>query len=373
MKIAVNLARYLTGILFVFSGFIKAIDPLGLSYKMQEFFEAFALDGFFPGLMHFLHPNALTFSILIITLEIVIGVALIIGWKKRLTLTLLLILILKFTGLTAYVLFSGKIRACGCFGDCIPLTPAQTFGKDILLLVMTLLLWWKRAYIQPLARPVVMTLVVVLALLISVFVQLYSMKYLPMMDCLAFKKGTNILKAREMPVDAEPDVYDYTFVYQKDGKEEAFTMDNLPDETWEFVDRKQVLVKKGKNNVPLINDYNLTTKEGVDVTEDIFNQSGQYYLLYIRYTNGIDQKAMESLKDFIEENKLQEKVYVICSQVSSVESFLSALNFPYKEILLLDATAIKTAARSNPTLYWMEGAVVKDKWGWGNFDDIPKP
>ena len=134
MKLIVNIVRLLTGLLFIFSGLVKAIDPLGLAYKMQEFFEAWASGGFLKGLMNVLDNYSLPFAIIMITLEVAVGIALLLGWNKKITTWALLLLMLFFTFLTSYVLFSGKIRACGCFGDCIPLTPIQTFSKDILLL-----------------------------------------------------------------------------------------------------------------------------------------------------------------------------------------------------------------------------------------------
>ena len=155
MRILVTIIRVLTGALFIFSGLVKAIDPRGLAYKMQEFFEAWASDGFMNSTMETLgHGNyALFFSIAMITLEVAVGLALLIGWQKKLTAWILLLLILFFTFLTGYVLFSGKIRACGCFGDCIPLTPIQTFTKDLILLSFSLILLMNLKFIQPLAKP----------------------------------------------------------------------------------------------------------------------------------------------------------------------------------------------------------------------------
>ena len=131
MKIIVNIARVLVGCLFIFSGLVKAIDPLGLAYKMQEFFEVWAASGYLKGMMDLLYDQALLFSVLMIALEVLLGVALLLGWRLKPVSWLLLALTLFFTFLTSYVLFSGKIRACGCFGDCIPLTPVQTFTKDL--------------------------------------------------------------------------------------------------------------------------------------------------------------------------------------------------------------------------------------------------
>src|ERR1043165_9209328 len=132
MKVIISIARFIVGVLFIFSGLIKANDPLGLSYKMQEFFEVWG--------MHFLNDFSLAFSIIMITFEIVAGVAVLVGWRMKLFSWLLLLLIIFFTFLTGYANFSGKIRECGCFGDCIPLQANQSFIKDVVLLVLILLL-----------------------------------------------------------------------------------------------------------------------------------------------------------------------------------------------------------------------------------------
>src|SRR4249920_2457277 len=144
MKGSVLIARIIVGVLFVFSGLVKAIDPLGLTYKMQEFFEVWAREGYAPLVMNWMYNHSFLFSILMITLEVVLGVALLAGWNKKMVLRFLLGLMLFFTFLTSYVLFSGKIATCGCFGDCIPLTPLQTFTKDIILLLLVIFLLFKQ-------------------------------------------------------------------------------------------------------------------------------------------------------------------------------------------------------------------------------------
>src|SRR5918997_5568029 len=139
MKLLLNITRIIVGILFIFSGLIKANDPLGLSYKMQEFFEVWG--------WHSLNDFTLAFSVLMIAFEIVAGVAVLVGWQMRIFSWLLLLLIIFFTFLTGYALFSGKIKTCGCFGDCIPLTPMMSFIKDIILLVLILLILIGSRYI----------------------------------------------------------------------------------------------------------------------------------------------------------------------------------------------------------------------------------
>lgn len=197
MRIVITLARLLTGTLFIFSGLVKAIDPRGLAYKMQEFFEVFARQGFFKSMMDALTEQALAFSIIIITLEVILGVALLLGWQKRFTTVMLLMLMILFTFLTSFVLFSGKIKACGCFGDCIPITPMQTFVKDIILLILILLLIFKIDYLRPLNKPLILSLYLLLALILTLALQFYVLKHLPLVDCLPFKKGNNILELRK--------------------------------------------------------------------------------------------------------------------------------------------------------------------------------
>ena len=370
MKMTVTIARILTGLLFIFSGLVKAIDPRGLAYKMQEFFEAWANDGFMKGMMEGLNHYALSFSIIMITLEVVVGVALLIGWQKRITTWLLLLLMLFFTFLTSYVLFSGKIRACGCFGDCIPLTPIQTFTKDIILLCLVLLLLIGQKYIRPVAKPFFSFLYILLATIFVLILQVHVLKHLPLKDCLPYKKGNDILKLMEMPADAVPDKYDYVFVYEKNGEKKDFTMNALPDSTWNFAERKQVLLQKGKNNIPLISDFSLSS-DGDNVTTSILSNPKEYYLVYIKE---LPEHAGNWITEFSRINKQAKaqgkEMYVVTAEHDVIENFLKQNNIAVDGLLTCDAIVIKTAARVNPTLYKMKGAVVQDKWAGADFDEV---
>lgn len=375
MKIVVNIVRIITGTLFIFSGLVKAIDPKGLAYKMQEFFEAWSNSGFTPSLMKTFDNNALTFSIIMITLEVLVGLALLIGWKKKFTVTILLLLMLFFTFLTSYVLFTGKIKACGCFGDCIPLTPTQTFTKDIILLLMVLFLLFNLKYITPIAKPFLSGLYIAIAAAVVLFLQWYVLRNLPLADCLPYKPGNNIMELRKMPENAIQDKFEYLFTYEKDGVKQDFK--TTPDSTWKFVDRKQTLIQKGSNNVPIINDYSLTTQSGSDSTEDILNAKGEYYLLYIKdleaYPTNWDGDAT-----FINSAlKAGKQLYIVSSQVDKVKAYLANLADLKDKVIAIkflscDATVLKTVARVNPTLYLMNGPVVKQKWGWPSFENIIK-
>jgi uncharacterized membrane protein YphA (DoxX/SURF4 family) len=375
MKIVVNIIRIFTGLLFIFSGLVKAIDPKGLAYKMQEFFEAWGNSGFMPGLMKIFDNYSLVFSIIMITLEVMVGVALLIGWKKKFTVVLLLLLMLFFTFLTSYVLFTGKIRACGCFGDCIPLKPTQTFTKDIVLLLMTIFLLLNLKYITPIAKPFLSALYVLAATVAVLFVQWYVLRNLPLVDCLPYKVGNNIVELSKMPANAIQDKYEYVFTYEKDGVKKDFK--TSPDSTWTYVDRKQTLIQKGSNNVPLINDFSLTTESGVDSTNDILNYKGEYYLLYIKDLEGYPSNTYNDV-EFIKSCLVNKKpLYVVTSQLTKVKDYLSKSALLKERIgeikfLTCDATVMKTVARVNPTLYLMNGPLVKQKWAWTNFSTVFK-
>ncbi|RYY49390.1 MAG: DoxX family membrane protein [Chitinophagaceae bacterium] len=366
MKLIVNIVRVLTGLLFIFSGLIKAIDPRGLAYKMQEFFEAWSHSGFLPRLMESLQQYALGFSVIMITLEVVVGLALLLGWRRKLTSWLLLLLILFFTFLTSYVLFSGKIRACGCFGDCIPITPVQTFTKDIILLLFAILLLTQRKYLAPLVKPAIAGIIILLATAGTVFLQWYVLRHLPLKDCLAYKVGNNILELRKMPANAVPDKYQMSFIYEKDGQQKEFTAENLPDSSWNFKDRKQTLLAAGKNNVPLINDFNLTTATGNDTTEALLSSNGTYYLLFVKDAAGLPA-GFDRDKALLAEASQQHipLLLVGAEREKLVQRFGSAA-----PILTTDATALKTAARADAVLYRMNGAVIQQKWGWADFDKV---
>ena len=378
MKVLVNIARGLVGGLFIFSGLVKAIDPKGLSYKMQEFFEVWARDGFLPKLMNTFNEHSLTFSIVIITLEVFLGLALLVGWQKKMTTWLLLLLTLFFTFLTAFVLFTGKIKACGCFGDCIPLTPTQTFTKDIILLVLEVLLLMGHKFIQPLFKPIICPAILAMAISGVLFLQTYVQHHLSLKDCLPFKVGNNILELRKMPKDAVPDKFDYTFVYQKNGEKKEFGVNNIPDSTWQFVDRKQTLIQKGKNNIPLINDFSFTTESGNDTTEAILGQEGEYYLMYTSLFDEIKNPAKDWMEDIIlliKANTLNKKLFIVTTQIEQSKKryqvFIEGKKIT-QPIFTCDATALKTVARSNPTLYLMNGSIVKQKWGLGDFKKVFK-
>jgi uncharacterized membrane protein YphA (DoxX/SURF4 family) len=327
--------------------------------------------GYLPDVMLALNNHAFLFSVIMIILEVVLGVALLVGYRTKLTLRLLLLLMLLFTFLTSYVLFSGRIRTCGCFGDCIPLTPIQTFSKDILLLGLIILMLFKNKYIQPLFKELLPLAIVLIATIGTCLLLWHVYEHLPVKDCLPFKVGNNILELRKMPKDAVQDEFSYVFIYEKAGVKKEFTTD-FPDSTWTFVDRKQTLVKKGKNNVPLINDFSLSDKDGNDSTEAILNKPA-YYLLFVKEVDNSEDKWMNTFTDVYNKAKKEGlPIYVVASDREKVTKLFNKAHDFKLPIYTCDGTSIKTAARANPTILVMKGAVVQHKYSWADFDALLK-
>src|SRR5829696_6197233 len=196
MRGLVRIIQILVGVLFIISGLVKANDPLGLSYKMQEFFELwngelasshFFLKNGLISFFDFLHNHSLALSVFMITLEIIAGMALLLGWMKNFVLWLLLLLIIFFTFLTGYAFLSGKFKNCGCFGDCIPITSKTSFLKDLVLLILIGFLFWHRDKIRPLLSPRAMMISMLAITFLSFAIQWYTLVYLPVVDCLPFK------------------------------------------------------------------------------------------------------------------------------------------------------------------------------------------
>lgn len=373
MKTVVNIIRFIVGVLFMFSGLVKANDPHGLAYKMEEFFEKWAGDGILPSLMNGLHQYALEFSVVMIVLEIVVGVAILLGQWKRFFLWLTFVLIVFFTCLTGYAALSGKIATCGCFGDCLPLTSMQSFIKDLVLLAMILLLLAGSKWIKPVFSAALNVLFLLVGIVFSIGFQWYVMHYLPVVDCLPFKKGNNILELRKMPANAVPDKKEYRFIYEKDGRQNEFSVKDLPDSTWTFVSRKDVIIEKGSNNEPPIKDYILTSQSGEDTTQAVLSLDADYYLFYVKNVINTSKDWGETFNKIYSDGKQKGiPLCIVSADPEGAQQYFNQqlhLNLP---ILSLDATAFKTAARTNPELYLMHGPVVKKKWGKSSLSKVIK-
>ena len=356
MKALVTVSRIIVGLLFIFSGLVKANDPLGLSYKMQEFFEVWGMSG--------LNGFTLLFSLLMNAFEIIAGVAVLLGWRMRLFSWLLLLLIIFFTFLTGFALFSGKIKTCGCFGDCIPLTPTQSFWKDIFLLVLIVIIFIKREYIQPLFHRFLNGLIIFFVVIFCVVGQWYVLTYLPIVDCLPYKKGNNIKALMKTPEGAMPDSFSIVFKYRKDGKDVEFDMNNFPadfdEEKYQYVDRIQKLVRPATAQAPIA-DFVIRNTQGNDITDSILDQPNPYVLLFVKDATTATRSWIENAAAVAKAAAAKQMpLYIVTATVGDVQSQL--FNVQNVFVLMGDATVIKTAARVNPTFFIMEGGVVKAKY-----------
>ncbi|MBA2499283.1 MAG: DoxX family protein [Chitinophagaceae bacterium] len=356
-KILLQISRILVAILFIFSGLVKANDPLGLSYKMQEFFDLWQVNA--------LNDYSLAFSVLIIAFEIIAGIALLIGWRMRIISWLLLLLIIFFTFLTGYAYLSGQFKDCGCFGDCLPITPLTSFLKDVILLVLIGFIFYHREKIRPGFSSPINNLIMILATIFSFAFQWYVLTFNPLVDCLPFKKGNNIPNKMMIPANSITDSFAIRFVYEKDGQQHSFSPAELPDDldTYTFVERKDELVRKG-NAEPAIKGFALHTADNIDITESILQDTGYVLLLFV---NDRDNNVMKGLKGSEMEKALsnakdqQFPVYVISNTSDNVSRQLNEMGWDYP-VLKLDFTAYRTAARTNPALYLLNKGTVVDKW-----------
>lgn len=366
MKTTLKIIRFIVGILFIFSGLIKANDPLGLSYKMQEFFEVWGWHG--------LNDYTLALSILMNAFEIIAGVAVLVGWRMKLVSWLLLLLIIFFTFLTGYALLSGKIHTCGCFGDCIPLTAQTSFIKDIILLILILLLFANRNKITGALSTPASLAILTITTVFSFGVQWYVLMYLPVLDCLPYKKGANIEKNMKVPAGAIPDSTVISFVYTKQGQEVEFTSDQFPedfdDSIYTFVRRYDKIIRKG-NAEAAIKDFALQTTEGNDTTQAMLNAPG--YQVWV-FTQKIEANPAWE-KDFTAIYTLSRQknipVSFITSSYDNVATWLNTEGLSGAVSLLkCDFVAIKTAARANPTVYLVKHGTIMGKWSGADLSKV---
>jgi uncharacterized membrane protein YphA (DoxX/SURF4 family) len=360
MKTFINISRIIVGVLFIFSGLVKANDPLGLSYKMQEFFEVWNL--------HFLNDYTLIFSVIMIAFEIIAGVAVLLGWKMNVFSWLLLILILFFTFLTGYALFSGKIRECGCFGDCIPLQAHQSFIKDLVLLVLILVIFPYRNRIRPVTPPFSAILILFFTAVFSFALQCYVLKHLPVVDCLPYKIGNNLPQKMKTPPGSIPDSTVILFTYEKNGKQSSFTADNFPgdfDDSYTFIKREDKVVKKG-NATAAIRDFALQTRDGNDTTQALLNEPGYKLLLFVK--DGYKKGEWLNVMELINAQAAAKNIKGFLVTNLDVASDSNEVIMPGLIPLRADGTAIKTAARHNPTLFLINNGTVINKWSANDLD-----
>ncbi|WP_288637023.1 MULTISPECIES: BT_3928 family protein [Sphingobacterium] len=364
--------RIFTGLLFIFSGFIKANDPTGFGYKLQEYFEVFHLTAF--------NEYATAMAVVICGFEILLGALLLLGVYANTVAWGLLLLILFFTFLTFYSAFFEVVTSCGCFGDAIPLTPWQSFSKDLVLLALILILFFNRKQLRSIIKgsgnQFVATLITAI---ISLGIGVYTVNYLPFIDFLPYKVGNNLPSLMVLPEGKQGDVFEqiYTMKNKKTGEtkkvnDKVYMADKLwEDESWEIIGEPESrLVKKGYD-IP-IPDLLITDADGADHTQEII--ANPYYNLVIvakdlSSTNidaiqKINQTAIQLTKDY---NGL--RVVLLTASVSKDAQYLSDKMQLIAEIFYADLIPLKSMVRANPGVLLLKGGNVLGKWHYNNFPD----
>lgn len=353
MKILLLVSRAIIGMVFMFSGVVKAIDPLGSAYKFGDYFQAFDLT--------FLKPFSLFLAIILFTAEFISGFSVFTGYRQKAGIWGVGLLMLIFTPLTLILALTNPVSDCGCFGDAVHLTNWQTFGKNIILSIMALILFVGKKNSKHVLTPFKEWIIVLTVSVLFVIFSLLNIRYLQLFDFLPYKSGTSIPEGMKIPEGKPADQYQTTFIYEKNGLKKEFTLENYPsdDSAWKFVDQKSVLIRKGYQ--PPIHDFSITTKDGINLTDNVLSYPG-YKLLMI--STKLEQADKKHLGKGFElgvhcRNNGIDFFVVTSSGTDEINKYSESLTF-----CIADETTLKTMIRSNPGYLLLRDGVIEGKWSW---------
>ena len=363
VNIVLTAARILFGITFVFSGFVKAVDPIGFAYKIEDYLIAFQLIPFIP--------LALTFAVALILVELLLGVFILLGLYRKLSTAMGVLFMAVMTPMTLYIALKNPVEDCGCFGDALVISNWDTFYKNIVLVLLAVLLLVYHKRIKPLFTNKSKGLVVGFVFLFSLLFCLYNIFYLPIMDFRPYKVGVNIAEQMENDV-SNGDVYENIYIYEKDGVEEEFTEDNFPweDSTWTFVDYQSKLIKEGEK--PLIDEFYITAyaKDGAgafvkggDITDDILTNKVMLFVVSLSLDDAREKgmKQIIALADYAADNDI-ELLVATSSEAAAIEQWHREWGNPKVGYGLMDELTLKTIVRSNPGLLLLSEGTIVGKW-----------
>jgi len=362
----VEFTRLLVGATFLFSGFVKAIDPSGFAYKIEDYLIAFQLVELFP----LAQPAAL----LMVVAEFALGVMLLLGVYRKWTLRLIGLFMLFYTPLTLWIALTNPVEDCGCFGDAFIISNWQTFYKNLLLLLGTLFLLLNWRKIKPLFSSESAPLATIFTIAFGFFFSLYNLFHYPIMDFRPYHVGANI--PAQMQVDPEKgDLLETIFIYSKEGVEQEFTEENLPwdDSTWTYVDARTRVVREGEN--PAIEDFALAPiyREdadgewyvGGDVTDLILSEPS-YQLLMIAYSlEGVREGRLDrfiAARDYAEAHDYP--FYLFTASSPQEVGNWEGQHQTCFQFIQADERELKTMIRSQPGLILLKGGVIINKWGY---------
>ena len=358
MKLIKLIIRIITGLVFIFSGFVKGIDPLGSTYKFIDYFYAFHLE--------FLKDIALPLAIFLCAAEFIVGFSLVTGYKVKYGIWGVTIFMLIFTPLTFVLALSNPVTDCGCFGDAIKLTNWETFFKNIILSFFVLIIFPRKKENENSPNPKVEWAILASTFLAFIFFSFYNYKNLPLIDFLPYKIGANISEKMSIPEGAPVNEYYTTFFYEKNGQEQEFTLENYPanDTTWKFVRQNSKIIKKGYE--PPIHDFSFSSESGEDMTNTILSYSGYSFIMVskkISEASEVDLQRGFELGSYLAEKKIPFYIFTASAR-DEVASIDNGLVFCFG-----DEITLKTMVRANPGFMLLHNGTIAGKWSSSNIPD----
>ena len=358
MKTIRLISRIITGLVFIFSGFVKGIDPLGLTYKFNDYFQAFHLP--------FLNETSLTLALLMCAAEFIVGFSLVSGYKLKFGIRGVTFFMILFTILTFVIALTNPVTDCGCFGDAIHLTNWQTFYKNIILSALVVIIYSGRNKINEYPNHKTGWFVIGLTFLTFLLFSLYNLKYLPLIDFLPYNIGTSISEKMTIPEGAPVDEYSTTFIYEKEGQQRVFTLENYPsnDSTWKFVSQKSKLLKKGYE--PPIHDFSISSYTGTDMTDMILNDPGYSVIMITKKLSEARDEDLQkgfNLGTYCQGNNI--KFYIITASTRD-ETLTYDKGFQFS---FGDETTLNTMVRANPGFILINNGIITGKWAVANLPE----
>lgn len=353
LSVAVILVRIVVGITFIFSGLVKLIDPVGTMYKIDDYLAVMNMTA--------LQPLSIIASVALALAEFILGINTLLGSYLRTTPKLLLAFMTLMTPLTLYLAIANPIADCGCFGDAVILTNWQTFAKNVVLLLLVLFLFKYYTKAKSVFHREVQALTVIWGIVYAAFVVWFAFTYMPILDFRPYKLGTDIRAAYYG--DDMPDT-EYQFVYEREGVQQTFALDNLPDESqgWTFVERKQVGAKLVVKETSAA-DYFVVYDGNEDVTEDILEQDGYVFIMLSPNLAKANDNHIDKIHELYDYCLLYGYPFyaVTASTPAEIDEWLDNTGGEYP-FLFMDKTSIVTIARGNPYMLILKDGVIYHKY-----------
>ena len=366
LKMIVNLCRIIVAVTFIFSGFVKAIDPIGTQYKLQDYLGAIGMAGILP------NWTLLAVAVFLAAIEFCIGIFLLFAIQRRLISKLTVAFMVFMTMVTVWIVMADPVKDCGCFGDALHLTNTETLIKNIVLLVCSLVIMYRPLamfrFVSKSNQWIVTNYTIVFILVSSGF----SLYYLPIFDFRPYHIGVNIPRGMEIPKGAKLPQFKTTFIMEKNGLRKEFTLDNYPDASWKFIDSKTVQTSEGY--IPPIHDFSITdNKTGLDLTNSVLSHKGYTFLLIAPHLETADDSNFGDI-DRLYEYAQSYDIPFYCLTASTTKAIkrwidLTGAEYPF---CITDEAVLKTIIRSNPGLLLLKDGTIINKWSHNNLPNEAK-